>query len=106
MRVLVSPQIMNIPFLHNIFMKPSTWCGNNLKIYNSNEIEKSTKKVDYLLSQQYEQEMKFPYKRGGGLLLENEIPLPCMTKSKATSPNITSLAMMGVCDNIIDVEEG
>ena len=58
---LISPQIVNIPSLHHISWKISTWCVNYWIKDEINEPEK-VKKGDELWSQQYEQEMKIPYK--------------------------------------------
>ena len=49
--------------------------------------------------------MTIPYKKNKTLLLENNMPLTCLMKGKATCPNITSPYMMDECDNILDVEE-
>ena len=86
--------------------KISTWCVKYWRKDQSNKLANGTKKGDELSSQQYEYEIAIPHKKNKTLLLENNIPLTCMMKGKATHPNIKSPAMMEECGNILDIEEG
>ena len=69
MRVFISPQIVNIPYVHHIFMKSYTWCSNYLRRYEINDLAQGSKKGDELLSQKNEQEMTVPYLKNKTLLL-------------------------------------
>ena len=48
--------------------------GERIKAMNLHRV----KKGDELSSQQYEQDMSFPYKNNKTILLKNKIPLACM----------------------------